>query len=211
MNLTDVEPKENRSISYNNIPPSIGVSTHLDTLPASPQTNLKTNYYKVYEEENSTLFRSLGYYKDIEEDNLDSHKRIKTLVLSLYRERPDFDDYITPRTYELIEDIEDDQDTEQKIISFESFNNFTDFLTKNDNLIIPSFIVTYEGNIRALWRKSRIQHLAVEFNPDDTNTYVIFTPNPNNTGKVMRSTGTIDKERLYQVVVSMGADEWICR
>ena len=118
---------------------------------------------------------------------------------------------VTPRILELISDIDEEEDKEQSSISFLSFKNFIYLLVKNTNVFIPSFVVTYQGNIRALWRKSRRQHLAVEFNPDETVTYVIFSPNVDRPGEIMRSSGTISQKLLFEVAFPLGANKWVCK
>lgn len=146
------------------------------------------------------------------EESLSDHERITKFVKSdLYKARDDLIEVVTPRLKELMGDIDEEDDPEQSPIHVNSFKNFIRFLTNNINIVIPSFVVTYEGNIRALWRKSRKQHLAVEFHPDETVTYVIFAPNVDKPEKIMRSSGTISQRNLFRVAVSLGANKWISK
>lgn len=146
------------------------------------------------------------------EAKLPSREKIsKFLNSDRYKEREDVQAYVTPRINELINDIEEDADEEQSSIEFDSFKSFIYFLVDNKNVAVPSFVITDQGNIRALWRKSRKQHLAVEFHPDKMVTYVIFAPNPTKPEKIERVSGSIGQRRLYDVAISMDADKWICK
>lgn len=177
-------------------------------IPPSNTTVETTSYEKYREqikEETENPF-------EIIEETLSGHVRImKFLKSDLYKIRDDLERIVTPRIKELIDDIDEDDDPEQRPVNVNSFKNFISFLTININTAIPSFVVTYQGNIRALWRKSRKQHLAVEFHPDETVTYVIFAPNIDKPEKIMRSSGTISQRNLFRVAVSLGANKWISK
>ena len=141
---------------------------------------------------------------------LPNHKKILGFLNSdIYKVRPDFREIVTPRILELINDVEEEADEEQGSIDFDSFKGFIYFLAKNKNVTIPSFIITSRGNVRALWRRSRKQHLAVEFYHDEIVTYVVFATNSTKPEKTMRSSGTISQNLLCGVAVSLGADKWI--
>jgi len=144
------------------------------------------------------------------EDNLNSHEKIRGfLTTDAFQERADLKDNISPRTEEFMKDIEDDIDEDQVNISFDSFRNFINFLVDHREVSIPSFVITPEGNIRVLWKKSSRQYLAVEFHPDKRVTYVIFAPDVSHPTKPMRSSGTIINEILCDVVEPYGAFKWI--
>ncbi|MCH8209531.1 MAG: hypothetical protein IIA62_10845 [Nitrospinae bacterium] len=150
-------------------------------------------------------------FEKIDDTLSSSHEKIlKFLNGYLFKEREDVPAVVTPRIKELIKDIEEDADEEPSSINFDSFKNFIHFLVNKKNVAVPSFVITYQGNIRAMWRKSRKQHLAVEFHPDEMVTYVIFAPSPKKPEKIERSSGSIGQRRLYDLVVTLGADNWIC-
>lgn len=141
---------------------------------------------------------------------LPNHKKILEFLNSdIYKVRVDFREIVTPRILELINDVEEEADEEPGSIDFDSFKGFIYFLAKNKNVTIPLFVITSRGNIRALWRRSRKQHFAVEFYHDETATYVVFAPNSTKPEKTMRSSGTISQKLLCGVAVSLGADKWV--
>ena len=53
----------------------------------------------------------------------------------------------------------------------------------------PSLVLTYEGNIRAEWRRSPDERLALEFLGRDRLGFVFFRPDPGSQGKVLRTSG----------------------
>lgn len=117
---------------------------------------------------------------------------------------------IKTRLTTLMNDLEEEMedDLNQQPISFQSFRYFMQFLVKNPEFKNPSFIVNYDGNIRALWKKSDNKHLAAEFGTDGTSSYVIFSPDPDHPPKVMRNSGTVSNKRLKDVVLSLNAQKW---
>ena len=188
------------------LPPSIRIAKNY-VPPRKP--SLTTVSTEGYDEPPSSVE---DYPLEEYEDTLPSHEKIsKFLNADLYKEREDVPAVVTPRIKELISDIEEDADEEQSSIEFDSFKNFIYFLVDNKNVAVPSFVITDQGNIRALWRKSRKQHLAVEFHPDKMVTYVIFAPNPAKPEKIERVSGWIGQGRLYDVAIAMSADNWICK
>ena len=119
-------------------------------------------------------------------------------------------DNIKTRLTTLMNDLEEEMedDLTQQPLSFESFKYFIQFLVKNPEFKTPSFIVNYDGNIRALWKKSDNKHLAAEFATDGTSSYVIFSPDPDYPAKVMRNSGSVSNKRLKDVVLSLNAHKW---
>jgi hypothetical protein len=212
MTIDTIEPAinvDNGMWGYQALP-DLHEIKHLIPYIAHRGTTVATASFEDYGEQ---IVEESNFPFDKIEETLCDHERIlKFLKGDLYKERDDVAEVVTPRVQELISDIEEDDDNiEPSSIKFLSFKNFIYFLIKNINVAIPSFVVTNQGNIRTLWRKSRKQHLAIEFHPDETVTYVIFAPNANRPEKIMRSSGTINQRVLYKVAVSLGADKWILK
>lgn len=53
----------------------------------------------------------------------------------------------------------------------------------------PGLFLTYRGNLKAKWRRSPDERLALEFLGRDRLRFVFFRPDPDSPGKVMRTSG----------------------
>lgn len=56
--------------------------------------------------------------------------------------------------------------------------------------MIPSLFLTYRGNLKAKWRRSPDERLALEFLGRDRMRFVFFRPDPGSPGKVLRISGS---------------------
>lgn len=55
--------------------------------------------------------------------------------------------------------------------------------------MIPSLFLTYKGNLKAKWRRSPDERLALEFLGRDRVRFMFFRPDPDSPGKVVRTSG----------------------
>lgn len=62
--------------------------------------------------------------------------------------------------------------------------------------MIPSLFLTYRGNLKAKWRRSPDERLALEFLGRDRLRFVFFRPDPNSPGKVLRTSGEESASRF---------------
>lgn len=181
--------------------------------------NYRQPLRKIYQIDKSAISQDYGeavVYDPIQlpfefiEEKLPDHEKIKKFIVGdFYKGRNDLNEVITPRIIELMEDLEDDPDEDQQHVNFLSFKNFIYFLINNDRVAIPSFVITEKGNVRALWRKSKQQHFAVEFHPDNEVTFVAFVPNIKNSSNTYRSSGKINQSILFDIANTLGANKWI--
>ena len=70
----------------------------------------------------------------------------------------------------------------------ELFGFLRDLAARGLNMT-PGLVLTYEGNIRAEWRRSPEERLALEFPGRDRLGFVFFRPDPDSPGKVLRTSG----------------------
>ncbi|MDH3379610.1 MAG: hypothetical protein OEQ39_22010 [Gammaproteobacteria bacterium] len=97
---------------------------------------------------------------------------------------------------------------EQSPMSTLSLQNFISFISQELRLTSPGIALSYNGNIRAEWRKSRRQHFAVEFLPTGRVQFVVFAPDSTNPKSVDRFSGTSSAQILMSKVHSLGVGDW---
>ncbi len=100
---------------------------------------------------------------------------------------------------------------EQSPISVDSLQGFINFLKKEQNLGEPDVVLSYEGNIRAEWHKSRREHFAVEFLPDCQVRYVIFSSDPDYPSRTNRVSGLVSAETLMKKAEPFNVLSWATR
>ena len=97
---------------------------------------------------------------------------------------------------------------EQAPISVNSLQSFVSFIAREATLAQPEVVLTYTGNIRAEWHKSRKEHFSVEFLPNGQVRYVVFTRDPNYATRIDRATGLVSAETLMDKVKPFNVLAW---
>lgn len=76
------------------------------------------------------------------------------------------------------------------------FDFLRDLAARGLNMI-PSLTLTYEGNIKAKWRRSPDERLALEFLGRDRLRFMFFRPDPDSPGKTLRTSGEETASRFF--------------
>jgi hypothetical protein len=97
---------------------------------------------------------------------------------------------------------------EQASISENSLQAFVSFITGEPRLSEPDVVLTYTGNIRAEWHKSRKEHFAVEFLPNGQVRYVVFSRDPVHAKRTDRASGQASAETLMAKVKPFHVLAW---
>ena len=97
---------------------------------------------------------------------------------------------------------------EQAPISVNSLQSFVSFITKEPRLTEPDLFLTYSGNIRAEWHKSRKEHFSVEFLPSGQVRYVVFARDPDHTARTDRASGFVSAETVMAKVSPFNVLAW---
>ena len=97
---------------------------------------------------------------------------------------------------------------EQAPISVQSLQGFIFFLQRESNLAEPDIVITYAGNIRAEWHRSRKEHFAVEFLPTGQVRYVVFSSDLNHPSRTDRTFGVVSAESLMGKVSPFNVLSW---
>lgn len=95
------------------------------------------------------------------------------------------------------EDYPLDEDPQPSLSSLDGFIMFM------GNLIRPKFpklVMTPRGNIRAIWKKEKAEHIALEFLPNDDIRWVVFRNDSKDTRRKIRVGGIVPSYRLLEVV-----------
>lgn len=84
-------------------------------------------------------------------------------------------------------------------MSLDSLESFIFFLQSNGNIKQPNVVLTFTGNIRAVWKKNSGESIAVEFlsNTNDIK-YVAFLRNQKPASRMNRMTGMITQDVLFK-------------
>lgn len=105
-------------------------------------------------------------------------------------------------------DATEEEYPDQEPISPESLKDFLSFLDQTPELDYPSVVLTYSGNIRASWTKSKNEHFAVEFYGFGDVGYVVFAPDSYYPFKVSRTSGSCSSKILMKVVEPFNVLNW---
>ena len=108
-------------------------------------------------------------------------------------------DGIRTRIAELSKIALEEAEEGQLPLSDDSRREFFDFLrdlATRGLSMTPGLVLTYEGNIRAEWRRSPDERLALEFLGRDRLGFVFFRPDPGSQGKVLRTSGEESASRF---------------
>jgi len=117
-------------------------------------------------------------------------------------------DELSDRLQYLYEIREEELPDEQPLSSVSLFS-FYEFLKQNSNLAYPQVTLTYEGNIKAVWRKSENQLLSIEFTGDSDVRYVVFGTNQKHPGKVDRAAAQTTRDRIFDFLLPYNVASWI--
>lgn len=110
---------------------------------------------------------------------------------------------------EVLVNTSEEEFPEQEPMSSRSLNDFLIFIRSVPNLNYPGVVMTYEGNIRAEWTKSRNKHFALEFLGDGDIRFVIFAPDPKETYKTNRVSGLSTLASVMEHALPYGVLDWI--
>ena len=69
------------------------------------------------------------------------------------------------------------EDSDQRVMSAQSLRFFTEFMKRYSNIRSPLIFLLESGDIRAEWRVSEREALALEFTADGMVNYIAFAPN----------------------------------
>lgn len=97
---------------------------------------------------------------------------------------------------------------EQAPISVSSLQSFVSFITREPRLAEPDLVLTYSGNIRAEWHKSRKEHFSVEFLPNGQVRYVVFTRDPDHATRTDRTSGLVSAETVMAKIKPFNVLAW---
>jgi len=117
-------------------------------------------------------------------------------------------DELSGRLQYLYEIREEELPDEQPLSSASLFS-FYEFLKQNSDLAYPQVTLTYEGNIKAVWRKSKNQFLSIEFTGDSEVRYVVFGTNQKHPGKVDRAAAQTTRDRIFDFLLPYNVASWI--
>lgn len=97
---------------------------------------------------------------------------------------------------------------EQAYISVNSLQSFISFIRREIKMKEPDLVLTYTGNIRAEWHKSRKEHFSVEFLPNGQVRYVVFARDLNHATRTDRTSGLVSAETLMDKVKPLNVLAW---
>ncbi len=97
---------------------------------------------------------------------------------------------------------------DQSPLSSDSLRCFINFIQKETNLAEPGLVLSFSGNIRAEWRRSRKEHFAAEFLPNGQVRYVVFSYDKEHPSRVDRVTGLVSVGSLMKKVEPFRVLSW---
>ena len=110
-----------------------------------------------------------------------------------YRYMKELLDRLEPRIEELFHAALEEEPEGQLPLSERSLRGLYGFLNEmidRDLCLVPSLVLTYEGEIRAEWRSSPDHRLALEFVNSTDLKFVFFYPKPSFPEKTLRTSGS---------------------
>lgn len=114
---------------------------------------------------------------------------------------------LASRLRHLVE-IAEEEYPEQSSLSPKSLSDFVVFLIPHSSLRYPSVVLTPDGNIRARWKNGGNRQFSVEFLGDEDIRFVLISPDPKKTYKIIRITGLATTESLMDVVAPYNIISW---
>ena len=109
---------------------------------------------------------------------------------------------------EYLREVSIEEAPEQAPISVSSLQSFISFITSEPRLVEPDLVLTYSGNIRAEWHKSRKEHFSVEFLPNGQVRYVVFARDPDHATRTDRASGLVSAETVMAKVKPFNVLTW---
>ncbi len=97
---------------------------------------------------------------------------------------------------------------EQAPISVNSLQSFVSFVEREPGLAEPEVVLTYAGNIRAEWYKSRREQFSVEFLPNGQVRYAVFARDPIHPRRTDRASGLVSADTLTEKVMPFNVLSW---
>lgn len=95
--------------------------------------------------------------------------------------------------------IAEEEGPDQLAMQKASLRGFLVFLQSNTRKLSgPSLVLTYDGNIRAEWKRHVNHRVAIEFLNEVDVRYVTFIPNRKHATRVNRSSGTSTVDTLFE-------------
>lgn len=135
-----------------------------------------------------------------------------------YRSMKELLDRLKPRIKELSQAAREEEPEGQLPLSEHSLQGLFGFLNKmidRDLYLVPSLVLTYEGEIRAEWRSSPDHRLAVEFINSTDLEFVFFYPKPSFPEKTLRTSGSgsvtdflDDQPKALELLRSLNRTGW---
>ena len=92
------------------------------------------------------------------------------------------------------------QDPGLALLSVPSLTDFAKFLATEPRIAKPSLTLTWDGHVRAEWRKDADHRVAAEFMGDGTAKLVIFAPEPSDLRKIVRFSRQVEVSALVKTV-----------
>ena len=135
-----------------------------------------------------------------------------------YRSVKELLDRLKPRIKELSQAAREEEPEGQLPLSERSLQGLFGFLNKmidRDLYLVPSLVLTYEGEIRAEWRSSPDHRLALEFINSSDLEFVFFYPKPSFPEKTLRISGSgsvtdflDDQPKALELLRSLNRTGW---
>ena len=135
-----------------------------------------------------------------------------------YRSVKELLDRLKPRIKELSQAALEEEPEGQLPLSERSLQGLFGFLNKmidRDLYLVPSLVLTYEGEIRAEWRSSPDHRLALEFINSTDLEFVFFYPKPSFPEKTLRTSGSgsvtdflDDQPKALELLRSLNRTGW---
>ena len=120
-----------------------------------------------------------------------------------------FADELADRIVALNEILEEEEP--DLIASVDSLRSMIAFFRSNPGLRKPMLFLTNIGNFRAVWQASPNRRFAIEFLPNGSVWFVVFTPDIFSPDGVNRFSGATSVANIMDYARSTGANRWMCR
>lgn len=95
-----------------------------------------------------------------------------------------------------------------RLLSADSLRDLIRFLEINSTFRYPTVTVTPAGNLYAQWKRGDDKLLSIHFLPTGDARFVIFKPNPQHAGRIVRISGSATADVLADAVMPYGVQEW---
>jgi hypothetical protein len=155
-----------------------------------------------------TIKPSFGSERNNTRATRDTDSSLSALINRLrYDPRIRFAERIAARLDYLLE-ISREEQPEQAPPAMASVEGFLAFLSKNPGLAYPTIVLTPDGNVRAQWRRSPSEHLAIEFLGENDVWFVIFAPDPTDPYKTIRTSGGATVGSVMSLAAPYGVMRW---